>query len=314
MERPADWQCPNTGCVNHTKMVFGTKTSCPKCGATPGDAAFAEGPGLGYEQSGRESLHGLQGGDMPGDWACPNADCINSKKLVFGKNDACPKCGTARNAKQPGDWRCPNAQCLNHKSNVFASKMSCPKCGTMRPGSAGMGMGMFPQAMVAGGCGGGRVGMLAMQMSQMPMMMASPRIVGGGKGGGANGTPGDWQCPNANCMNHSKMVFASKSSCPKCGSARPSAMPMGLNMMNNMMMGMGGGMVGGMGGGMGMSRNRGGANPGDWRCPNTDCQNHRNSVFAKHESCPKCGAEKPDDAGGFGMARSRSPHRMHGGF
>merc|ERR1719277_452851 len=60
----------------------------------------------------------------------------------------------------------------------------------------------------------------------------------------------------------------------------------------NMMMG-GGGMM--MGGGMQMQGGGGGGGchatmkPGDWMC--NACGNH---VFAKHASCPKCGAPHPN--------------------
>jgi hypothetical protein len=50
---------------------------------------------------------------------------------------------------------------------------------------------------------------------------------------------------------------------------------------------------------------KGAGNQGDWRCPDEDCINHTKLVFAKHQSCPKCGAER----GESGRDRSRSPHR-----
>merc|ERR1719444_705188 len=125
----------------------------------------------------------------------------------------------------------------------------------------------------------------------MPMMGM------GGCGGGAK--PGDWQCPNVNCQNHTKMVFGSKPNCPQCGSANP--------MQGGGMMG-GGCMMGGMGnmgnmGGMGMGGGcmmggcGNGAKPGDWQCPNTDCQNHTKFVFASKSVCPKCGSSKPAEGG-----------------
>mmetsp|Transcript_22233 Transcript_22233/g.48603 ORF Transcript_22233/g.48603 Transcript_22233/m.48603 type:complete len:143 (-) Transcript_22233:120-548(-) len=133
----------------------------------------------------------------------------------------------------------------------------------------------------------------------------------------------DWACPNSSCINNRKMVFGKNSSCPKCGTPKPSGgnYGMGGGMGGCGMGGMGGGMGGcgmgcmggGMGGmgGMGM-RNRGGSNPGDWRCPNPECMNSRNQVFAKHSHCPRCGTEKPEDGFGGSAGRSRSPRR--GGY
>mmetsp|Transcript_30628 Transcript_30628/g.55880 ORF Transcript_30628/g.55880 Transcript_30628/m.55880 type:complete len:321 (+) Transcript_30628:104-1066(+) len=72
-----DWQCPNIGCLNHVKFVFGKYTECPKCGAPKGAGKGAARPN-------------------PNDWQCPNQGCLNHIKLVFAKNDQCPKCGEAR--------------------------------------------------------------------------------------------------------------------------------------------------------------------------------------------------------------------------
>merc|ERR1711879_1138534 len=38
-----------------------------------------------------------------------------------------------------------------------------------------------------------------------------------------------------------------------------------------------------------------GGRAADWRCPNEACMNSTKLVFAKHQSCPQCGAEKPED-------------------
>merc|ERR1711924_416785 len=76
--RAGDWQCPNTECLNHHKMVFGKNDSCPACGASKPLGGIISGHG------------------NPGDWQCPNADCINHTKMVFAKNDTCPKCFAAK--------------------------------------------------------------------------------------------------------------------------------------------------------------------------------------------------------------------------
>jgi len=296
MERPADWQCPNAQCLNHTKMVFGTKETCPKCG-TPRDGfmpadQFAEAP---------KAEKGMQGGDMPRDWQCPNSVCINHSKMVFGKNASCPSCGTARNAKQPGDWLCPNTSCVNQKNTVFASKTRCPKCGSSRPGSVAVPAMAQVQNGYGGGKGGGYAGGWAAPID--PMSYGGGCGGCGGCGGGGMGNPGDWQCPNSSCLNHSKMVFGKHDSCPKCGSPKgPPVMWQGG--------GGGGGGGGGFGaGGFGLGGGFGAGNPGDWRCPNPECKNHRNNVFAKHSNCPSCGSEKPLGGGaavprGYGAVRA----------
>lgn len=366
--------------MNNSKMVFGTKTHCPKCG-TPRD---------GDDFGGVQMVRGVGDRDGSNDWPCPNTSCLNSTKMVFGRHESCPACGTSRNAKYAGDWACPNRTCVNHTNTVFASKLQCPKCGTPKP---------FPGQQQA------RV--VQQFQQQMQMQMPVQRAFGGqmpvqhGFGGrGMHGVMqsapmmgqmhgvGDWQCPNSGCVNNSKMVFGKNPSCPKCGSPKPAAVMMGGGMMGGMMGGMHGSngagdwqcptfdcvnhakmvfgknsscpkcgspkpaavvpmMPGGasqpgdwqcpnqdcqnhsrmvfgknascpkcgvpkpiggdFGGGMGMGSQRGGSHPGDWRCPNSECKNHRNNVFAKHNNCPSCGTEKPDMDVFGGVDRSRSP-------
>lgn len=131
------------------------------------------------------------------------------------------------------------------------------------------------------------------------------------------GLHGDWQCPNTSCMNHSKMVFGKNASCPKCGSSKPGgggAATLG-GALGALMQGMGMNLGGAYLNGSAVTQSRGGSNPGDWPCPNTDCMNNRKLVFAKHQSCPKCGAEHQHmgyDA--RGADRSRSPHRSFPGM
>eukprot|EP00416_Gambierdiscus_australes_P009177 CAMPEP_0171125978 /NCGR_PEP_ID=MMETSP0766_2-20121228/112385_1 /TAXON_ID=439317 /ORGANISM="Gambierdiscus australes, Strain CAWD 149" /LENGTH=314 /DNA_ID=CAMNT_0011588979 /DNA_START=42 /DNA_END=986 /DNA_ORIENTATION=+ len=311
-ERPGDWQCPNASCQNHTRMVFGSKANCPKCGAGRDDPPTAEMPtqympqpekgvqaqgfavktGI-WDTGAARALSGMglgtasQGADMADDWQCPNSGCINHTKLVFGKRSSCPSCGTARNAKQPGDWQCPNVQCLNHRNTVFASKMTCPKCGQPRPG-----------AFVATGSQQVQVNnpLAGLQLpfgNLLNMTMRTDMADGNGMSVGG-GSPGDWRCPNVSCINNRKMVFAKNSMCPKCGSLKETAAPMPqpghVHTDGTACVGHG----------------HGGGNPGDWVCPNTDCLNHRNKVFAKHSQCPNCGMEKPEEL----RARSRSPYRM----
>lgn len=251
----ADWQCPNVTCLNHTKMVFGSKSTCPRCGAAPADADGT----TPFDQRAEKGMHG---GDMPGDWQCPNTSCLNHTKMVFAKHIQCPSCGTARNAKQAGDWMCPNVQCVNNKNTVFGSKTICPKCGSPRPGS------LPPMVM-------GQLSSMNPAAAQaiMAQMMQSP----------STGNPGDWRCPNPSCQNNTRMVFAKHSNCPKCDMPKPEDAEV-----------VGGGMAGMVTVNMATKGLRGGMNnPGDWRCPNPDCLNSRNQVFAKHATCPNCGTEKP---------------------
>merc|ERR1711972_293490 len=111
-------------------------------------------------------------------------------------------------------------------------------------------------------------------------------------GSNPNSAPGDWRCPNMSCINSSRMVFAKHSACPKCGTPKESAVAAAPapHMQK-------GGGWNGMPGMSVMSGNSGNSRPGDWQCPNTECLNHRNKVFGKHDSCPACGQDKPLDFG-----------------
>eukprot|EP00440_Ansanella_granifera_P063669 gb/GFBE01069031.1/.p2 GENE.gb/GFBE01069031.1/~~gb/GFBE01069031.1/.p2 ORF type:complete len:300 (-),score=56.90 gb/GFBE01069031.1/:82-981(-) len=202
MQKPRDWQCPNPSCVNHVKMVFGSKDTCPQCGEPKPQATLNNTPSIqAYNQAQPRS----KGGDNPNDWQCPNTECHNHTNMVFGKHESCPKCGTAKNAKQAGDWLCANPQCINSKNCVFASKHSCPKCGMPKPayGKRGGGFG--------GGMGGGFGASLLTQ------------LMGGGMMPSANAKPGDWLCPNTTCINNQKYVFARHAACPKCGCQKPAS-------------------------------------------------------------------------------------------
>eukprot|EP00929_Paragymnodinium_shiwhaense_P010708 TRINITY_DN115593_c0_g1_i1.p1 TRINITY_DN115593_c0_g1~~TRINITY_DN115593_c0_g1_i1.p1 ORF type:complete len:316 (-),score=49.29 TRINITY_DN115593_c0_g1_i1:240-1187(-) len=251
-----DWACPNTECVNNQKLVFGSKAVCPKCG-TPKD---------GPRQRSAEP--------RDDDWQCPNVDCKNHANKVFGKHMSCPACGTAKGAQKAGDWFCPNQGCMNHTKMVFGKNLQCPKCGCLRPqlmhGRGGMRGGPVVQAMQAmparspmgfgmafGGGGFGAVprGMMAVPQF-VPVSMPMP---------GKAAAPGDWSCPNTGCQNHTRLVFAKNTSCPKCGASQPLRRP----------------------------TDNPGAGGNDWLCPEPECQNHRRGVFGKHQACPLCGVPKP---------------------
>lgn len=256
----------------------------------------------------------MMGGDMPSDWQCPNNSCINHTKMVFGKNASCPKCGTARNAKQPGDWQCPDFKCQNHTRTVFASKSSCPRCGAARPGSGGgrvsygsrdrdegrhyesrnpeAAAAAFATTLLQGLKSGGRSIPGLAEMAEMVLSQLggdSHRGRSSSHQGASSyhaapppsgGAPGDWLCPTPDCVNSRKMVFGKHSSCPKCGAEKP--IP---------------------------GQRTYTTQPGDWKCPNGNCQNSRNGVFAKHDSCPKCFTPKPGSRSRGREGRERSPYR-----
>lgn len=320
MERSPDWQCPNPACVNHTALVFGSKAFCPKCGTpkaglqtalkaagqeqvlprvtpvvTPSPRPSSMFPGSAFELMGM----GRRGGASEGDWQCPNVECINHTKYVFGKHASCPSCGQPRNPKTVGDWLCPNPSCVNSRNSVFGKHQSCPKCGMSRPTTYGGAKptASTPKPVTPAADTGTTSSSSMMRYLQGSMGYGSEGFGSEGygsqgyasqgyasKGYGLNdymaaaltstlmaslGRPGDWQCPNMECVNNKRMVFAKHETCPLCGTAKPG---------------------------------KGGSNPQDWQCPNAECVNHRNLVFAKHATCPRCG--QPRDTA---RQRSRSP-------
>mmetsp|Transcript_12830 Transcript_12830/g.14995 ORF Transcript_12830/g.14995 Transcript_12830/m.14995 type:complete len:242 (-) Transcript_12830:116-841(-) len=233
-------------------MVFGTKTVCPQCGASKGQEgltavsgnttsqmklqypSFQEAPGTAPDIF-STPFSGGGATCREGDWHCPNAGCVNSTNLVFGRNDACPRCGTPKPGDKPGAKATAAVAALQY--------LPLPKS-------------MSPLDITA----------FNLATTMMAHLNSQP---------GLNGRPGDWQCPNRECVNHKRMVFAKNEMCPQCGASKPS--PVGLKA----------------------------GNPHDWQCPNSECQNHRNYVFAKHEMCPRCGTSKDQSL----RKRSRSPSR-----
>lgn len=322
-DRPADWQCPNDSCVNHTKMVFGTKETCPKCGSTP-DGGGQKGGGKGggaFPSAAMSSFGSLAycdpsggaGGQRADDWQCPNENCINHTKMVFGRHASCPSCGTAKGAAKPGDWLCPNLNCVNSKNCVFASKAFCPKCHAPKPavgqrgGNAGQKGGYG--AMMPAGKG---------QMQQMQHMYAQMLQMQSMQSPAFAGSAADWQCPNSGCVNNKRMVFAKNSSCPQCGAPKSSAVATdagygrrqaadwqcpNTSCINNQKMVFGKNASCPQCGAPKESvvpTNAGNGRqgqPGDWQCPNTDCMNHHKMVFAKHVTCPQCGCENAGTEG-----------------
>lgn len=264
--RAPDWQCPNPGCVNHSRMVFGSKMACPQCGMPKPE----DSPGVKLQEQLFQPVSQVS-----------QARQVNQEAAYAGLYGA--KGDSAYGVGPPeGDWQCPNSGCVNSRNMVFGSKTSCPRCGTPRP-TLGLvktaGRPQVPQvAQVAQVAQSPAIQYLPLPVTMAPQfglesLKSFNMAAAAGMMANVNGRPGDWQCPNRECVNHKRMVFAKNDTCPQCGSAKPG---------------------------------RGGANPQDWQCPNTECQNHRNFVFAKHEMCPRCGQSKDASV----RSRSRSPKVM----
>lgn len=207
MMQPGDWLCPNQACRNAQNGVFAKHSSCPKCGSLKG-APSRGTSGLSPWTSGTLSsprggqIQGSSPGPQEGDWQCPNQNCINHDKMVFGKHESCPKCGSLKMANgggeaRPGDWKCPNPACVNHANGVFGKHDSCRKCGCPRPGRGAPAPSMIYQPPGRG-----------FQVQRMMPAMAP----------GAR--DGDWMCPNMDCVNNRRMVFGKHDSCPACGTMR----------------------------------------------------------------------------------------------
>ncbi|CAJ1358774.1 unnamed protein product [Effrenium voratum] len=85
------------------------KASCPQCGSAKVDTplqAFAlkqdlirPAPSFRPRMETQQMQIPFMQSDFGGngnDWQCPNTECINNTKMVFGKHSSCPSCGTAR--------------------------------------------------------------------------------------------------------------------------------------------------------------------------------------------------------------------------
>lgn len=233
-------------------MVFGTKTQCPQCGASKGPETLQTAGVSGNIMSQMNQMK-----QYPSFQEAPH-DIFSAP---FGGGTS----GAGATSRE-GDWHCPNPGCVNSTNLVFGSKDACPRCGTPKPGEKPAAK---PTAAVS-----------ALQYLPLPNSMSPLDItafnIATTMMAHLSGRPGDWQCPNRECVNHKRMVFAKNETCPQCGSAKPSQVGL-----------------------------KGGGNPHDWQCPNSECQNHRNYVFAKHEMCPRCGTSKDQSF----RNRSRSPSR-----
>jgi len=120
--------------------------------------------------------------------------------------------------------------------------------------------------------------------------------IGGGRSGGADRRPFDWDCPSCNAHN-----YADKTACYVCSLPKPEEGSFG---------GAGKKSVGFNGESRGgRKRNRDNYRPGDWDCP--QCSAHN---FASKTACFKCNIPKPDEiepnshqssGGGSGGGRRR---------
>ena len=109
---------------------------------------------------------------------------------------------------------------------------------------------------------------------------------------------GDWQCPNSSCANHLRFVFGSKVACPLCGAPKPeahatlkAASQEALSAFDPAKPLLAGTLI---------------ADSGDWQCPNSNCVNSRNMVFASKSHCPKCGTPKPRSNAAFSRSHGVS--------
>lgn len=227
---PGDWACPNTACVNHTRMVFRKKASCPSCG-TPKNAM------------------------TPGDWQCPNTACVNSRSFVFNSKSSCPKCGSPRPegsglamagmnfgafggvpvaampfggygggspsvqaaaagitaTLQPGggvkiDWS--NVPTQANWSPAGGNDWVCPT-----PDCVNHKWMVYGKHESCPKCGVARPA----EAVQRSIPTHSPT----GSHFTAGDNPLDWNCPNPGCCNHKNKVFAKHAICPKCFTPRP---------------------------------------------------------------------------------------------
>lgn len=192
--------------------VGGTVAASPTAGLAAG-AGAATGAGKGGGGEGGERDRVPVG--YPGDWICPNCGLlVYSRKVVCFKCHTCkpgtegaggagagaavpvgggngqkrsPSAGSPRSdlPMRDGDWFC--SLCEGHN---FANKVACYKCRQIRPGFEGVGLAVDP---AAGGSG-------------------TPH----GDSPKTTVKRGDWACPNCG-----ENVFAKRTRCFKCNTAKP---------------------------------------------------------------------------------------------
>jgi len=183
--RPGDWTCSNCGA-----NVYATKTNCYRCQA-PKPLAPEIVPAYGASFGGLGSFGGWSGG---GGGFRGGGAAFQSGGYGGGGFGVCGGYGNSQMGGamkplggggdiRPGDWTCPNCG-----ANCYASKEICYRCRTAKPADA------YNAAPAGGGGGGGF----------------------GGSGMSGDVRPGDWTCPNCGAN-----VYASKTNCYRCHTAKP---------------------------------------------------------------------------------------------
>ncbi|CAJ0646939.1 8670_t:CDS:2 [Entrophospora sp. SA101] len=193
----------------------------------------------------------------PGDWICSICQFHN-----FSSRRTCFKCNTINPNPLPvvqqvphnftqGDWMCPNLPCSFHN---YASRTQCLRCGTYKPS----GNGNYGQSST----------------STPPLSITSSTS---STSSGISFRPGDWICPNPNCIFQN---FASRTQCMRCGTSNHSGYDTYGNLTSSIIeQQQGGGLYG--------TTNV----MGDWYCPS--CNSHN---FASRFQCIRCSLPKPPNA------------------
>lgn len=248
----------------------------------------------------------------PGDWNCKACG-----DLQFARNTKCRRCGAEKPSEaelaaagpvranvspdgrpmRPGDWICPI--CADH---VFAKNEQCRKCGHPRPADVLAQMQsnrhqgtiaregdwnckmcgdlQFARNAACRRCGAEKPPDAGLTPA-VATPAATPVPVRSPTGGDLR--PGDWMCPK--CHDH---VFARNEHCRRCGQTRPTGADLAA-------MAAAGTLPPAT---TPVPARTSGADmkPGDWKCDKCG-----DLVFARNNSCRRCGASRPD--------RSRSPVR-----
>jgi len=195
--------------------------------------------------------------------------------------------GKGKGSFKSGDWECPSCGFHNFSRNVV-----CRACQTPNPYPA-MGMeGKAGKAALPGdwqceNCGFHNFARNAQCKACGWTRPNTVLAVETAKGGGKWAKPGDWECPSCGYLN-----FARNGHCKACSEPRPFSLETADF----------GGDGTGEGDGLGMSKGKGKkygglreppewSKPGDWICPNPECQDLQ---FARNEFCRRCGTANPN--------------------
>eukprot|EP00931_Biecheleriopsis_adriatica_P107248 TRINITY_DN8159_c0_g1_i1.p1 TRINITY_DN8159_c0_g1~~TRINITY_DN8159_c0_g1_i1.p1 ORF type:complete len:543 (+),score=50.03 TRINITY_DN8159_c0_g1_i1:80-1708(+) len=321
--KEGDWECSNCGDHN-----FARNTSCRKCGTPRDDEGALPPPSYSRAESPRGRGPPPRQDFKEGDWEC--AECGDHQ---FARNTTCRKCGAPRPREdyrpapvsrgpplsarepppsrgaqdfKPGDWNC--AECGDHN---FAKNESCRRCGAPKP---------FEDAVVeeyrppprsyvreerrpepvmerernfkegdweCTACGDhqfARNSSCRKCGAPRPMVSSNNQI----------SKAGDWICPNPDCRD---LQFERNDACRRCGTPKPrNAGIRGGSPYERPASGRAAFAPPDRGAYAPPDRGNGQSfKAGDWECPN--CGHH---VFARNDSCGKCGTAKPEPGLGGG--------------